>query len=54
MIEFILTRHGFVYELNCNNNLINSKRFNSENDAIKYYKNFITSWFKSTLTLKLT
>jgi len=49
MRTFDLYKHNFIYSLEYQGVLICSRRFNTENEAILWFKNFITSFPASHL-----
>lgn len=52
MIKFILENpKKFQYELYVNDRMMHNKRFNTENDAIAWYKNYVSSWNNATLII---
>jgi hypothetical protein len=52
MNEFILKKERYQYYLFCGDNLISCARFDTDRQAVEYYRNFISSFPQSTLTLR--
>ena len=53
MNEFILTKDKRSYTLTCNGFEITRKDFSFDYDAIEYFRNYITSFPQSFLSIKL-
>lgn len=51
--EFILTKQNLIYTLTCNGHIISDEQFWSDKKAIEYYKQFVSSFVKSILIIKL-